>query len=120
MTYIRHSQVQRCGNEGQFFTPNNAVNWIIDAIDIQKNEKIIDPACGSGAFLYKAAKHLINKKVPNNEISKCLFGVDKDSYLSKLSKTHISLLRGDEPNIFCGDSIEGVLKDSKKLPFKLK
>ena len=118
--YQTFASTEMRGNEGQFFTPNNAVNWIIDAIDIQKNEKIIDPACGSGAFLYKAAKHLINKKVPKNEISKCLFGIDKDSYLSKLSKTHISLLTGDEPNIFCGDSIEGVLKDSKKLPFKLK
>ena len=34
-----------------------------------------------------------------------LFGIDKDSYLTKLAKLHISLLTTGHPTILCGDSI---------------
>ena len=34
--------------EGQFFTPQNAVNWIVEAINPRPGERVIDPACGAG------------------------------------------------------------------------
>ncbi|TXJ20247.1 hypothetical protein EPJ79_03605 [Brachyspira aalborgi] len=43
-------------SEGQFFTPRNVINVIIQAIDIKRDDKIIDSACGSGGFLVEALK----------------------------------------------------------------
>lgn len=39
---------------GQYYTPQYVVNYIIDNVGITRNSKILDPACGSGAFLIKA------------------------------------------------------------------
>ena len=50
------------GGEGQFFTPRNVVQMMIDVLQPSSNHKIIDPACGSGGFLAYALKYLIKKK----------------------------------------------------------
>jgi len=94
------------GNEGQFFTPPQAVNWIIEAINPQRGESIIDPACGAGSFLFSAARHLKKAKVRDAQIAKSIYGVEKDNYLSKLANTHLSLVTLEHSNIICGDSIE--------------
>jgi type I restriction enzyme M protein len=39
------------GEEGQFFTPRNVVQMIVEIIDPKAGETLIDPACGSGGFL---------------------------------------------------------------------
>ena len=50
------------GGEGQFFTPRNVVQMMIDVLGPSSNDKIIDPACGSGGFLAYTLKYLIKKK----------------------------------------------------------
>ena len=42
------------GAQGQFFTPRNVVNMIIRMIAPSTDEKILDPACGSGGFLVES------------------------------------------------------------------
>lgn len=42
------------GGQGQFFTPRNVVNMVINMIDPDTDEKILDPACGSGGFLVES------------------------------------------------------------------
>jgi type I restriction enzyme M protein len=42
------------GEKGQFFTPRHVVDWIARMLLLQPGEKVIDPACGSGAFLVHA------------------------------------------------------------------
>jgi type I restriction-modification system DNA methylase subunit len=39
---------------GQFYTPQYIVDHIIDSLDLSKDDSVLDPACGSGAFLIKA------------------------------------------------------------------
>jgi type I restriction enzyme M protein len=46
------------GTEGQFFTPRNVVQMMVDFLDPLPGEKIIDPACGSGGFLIMALSHV--------------------------------------------------------------
>ncbi len=38
-------------SEGQFFTPLNAVDWLVSAVDPKAGEVVLDPACGAGGFL---------------------------------------------------------------------
>lgn len=42
------------GDKGQFFTPRHVVDFVIDMLAPRKRELVVDPACGSGAFLSRA------------------------------------------------------------------
>ena len=46
------------GGQGQFFTPRNVVKMIIDMIAPSPEDRIIDPACGSGGFLVEALRYV--------------------------------------------------------------
>lgn len=107
------------GAEGQFFTPTNAVSWLVEAISPTKGEKVIDPACGAGSFLSFSARYLRAKGASPIEINKCLFGIEKDEYLSKLANTHIALSTLVQSNVICADSIERKSQDGSPIPFKL-
>ena len=50
------------GGQGQYFTPKNIVRTAIKILDPGCDDKIIDPACGSGGFLIEGLKYL-HKKV---------------------------------------------------------
>jgi type I restriction enzyme M protein len=90
------------GGEGQFFTPRNVVQMMIDIMKPQAGEKIIDPACGSGGFLAHILQHLLLNNINNNYIA----GLDKDLFLSRLAKIYLTLLGESEYHIFCENSLE--------------
>lgn len=46
------------GDRGEFFTPHPIVRLAVEMIDPKPNEKVIDPACGSGGFLIQAINHV--------------------------------------------------------------
>jgi type I restriction enzyme M protein len=46
------------GDRGEFFTPHPIVRLAVEMIDPKPNERIIDPACGSGGFLIQAINHV--------------------------------------------------------------
>ena len=98
-TFIGHALK---GGQGQFFTPRNVVKMIVDILQPDENDKIIDPACGSGGFLIESLRSVwekINdkyKKLGWNEVeiskkqievaTKNFRGIDKDYFLSKVAK----------------------------------
>jgi type I restriction enzyme M protein len=90
------------GGEGQFFTPRNVVQMMIDVLQPTSGERIIDPACGSGGFIAHILQHLIKSKASNYYIS----GIDKDLFLSKLAKIYLTILGESEYHIFCENSLE--------------
>jgi type I restriction enzyme M protein len=45
------------GDKGQFFTPRHVVDWMVRSLHLVAGERVIDPACGSGAFLVHARAH---------------------------------------------------------------
>jgi type I restriction-modification system DNA methylase subunit/restriction endonuclease S subunit len=47
------------GQNGQFRTPRNIIEFIVDVVDPQKDETILDPACGTAGFLISAYKHIL-------------------------------------------------------------
>jgi type I restriction enzyme M protein len=110
------------GGQGQFFTPRNVVKMIVDILQPTENDKIIDPACGSGGFLIESLKHVwqqIDKKYNDlgwSEIDKFkkkidvatknFRGIDKDYFLSKVAKAYMNLVGDGTTGIFCEDSLE--------------
>jgi len=90
------------GGEGQFFTPRNVVQMMIDIMQPKSGEKIIDPACGSGGFLAHILQHLLLNNINNHYIA----GIDKDLFLSRLAKIYLTLLGKSEYHVFCENSLE--------------
>ncbi len=49
------------GKAGQFRTPRHIIDFIVRCVDPDKNETILDPACGTAGFLISAFKHIEEK-----------------------------------------------------------
>lgn len=86
------------GELGQFFTPRQVVNYMIEVLDIQEGEAVCDPCCGSGGFLIRAFEYVqdaIDRDI-QSQIEKI-----KSSNLSDSEKTQrISvLLRECDKNV---------------------
>ena len=39
------------GDAGQFRTPRHIIDFIVEIVDPKKDEKILDPACGTAGFI---------------------------------------------------------------------
>ena len=84
---------EKKGSKGQYFTPRYVVDFCTKVIAPKQGETILDPAAGSGAFLYHA------KQNSDGIHASDLWGVDFDivatrvakllMYVSKLEKAHI-------------------------------
>ena len=113
------------GGQGQFFTPRNVVKLILALVDPSPNDKIIDPACGSGGFLVEALRYVWTKidlqchelGWPEQEIMaekqeaaiKNFRGIDKENFLSKTTKAYMALLGDGRGGIYCENSLEDPL-----------
>ena len=47
------------GDAGQFRTPRHIIDFMVVVMNPQKNESILDPACGTAGFLISAWKHIL-------------------------------------------------------------
>lgn len=52
------SKLTTAGINGQFRTPRHIIDMVVELIDIKPNERICDPACGTGGFLVRAMEYL--------------------------------------------------------------
>lgn len=110
------------GEEGQFFTPRNVVKAIVEIMDPMPGESIIDPACGSGGFLTVALEHVWTKleseakrKLWSADVlaakkretaMRCFRGMDKDSFLTRVTKAYMAITGDGRGGIFCEDSLD--------------
>lgn len=92
------------GQEGQFFTPLNAVDLLVNITQPKANDFILDPACGAGGFLVASLSYIKNKE---NTVNKNIYGIDKDQFLSEITKVRLAVQFQKIFNIFCGDSLNG-------------
>ena len=84
------------GSEGQFFTPQNAGRWLVEAVAPASGERVIDPACGAGGFLLWA--------VQSGGTSVKVCGIEKDEYLASLARARTAIL-GIDAAIYCANSL---------------
>lgn len=97
--------------EGQYFTPLPIIKSCVELMDVDYDDKIIDPACGSGAFLLECFKQF-KKKYPHIGegdakawAQRHLYGVDKDQINVKLTKAMLIILGDGSTHTYLGDSI---------------
>ena len=72
------------GGLGEYFTPRNIVEFIVDAINPKIGDKVVDPFCGTGGFLIYAFE-TISKKIREQDFSED----EKDKWKYELSNNSI-------------------------------
>lgn len=98
--------------DGQYFTPYTVLKSVVQLMDIDYDDKIIDPACGSGGFLLECFSQF-KDKYPEMEsgeakawAQKHLYGVDKDEINVKLTKAMMMILGDGSTHTYIGDSLK--------------
>ncbi|TAE00528.1 MAG: methyltransferase domain-containing protein [Bacteroidetes bacterium] len=94
-------------DRGQFFTPEPVINFCVEFLQPQPHEKIIDPTCGSGGFLFSAYQYLLdNFQVSKQDIIPNLFGIDINKTIVKIAKMKLLLECNTNLNIIAQNSLE--------------
>lgn len=95
--------------EGQYFTPARVIEAAVKIMDIQPEDKIIDPACGTGGFLIEAFRDMVarigDEAAVRTWAHRNVYGVDKDSINVKLTRAMMLVLGDGSTHIHIGDSI---------------
>ncbi|MBD2131548.1 N-6 DNA methylase [Sphaerospermopsis sp. FACHB-1094] len=103
-TYVSRKEKKE---KGQYYTPPEIVNYILDEVGyvsgtgiIGKNKRLIDPACGSGSFLVAATKRLVSAYKNNADqiddpvtvlerVQANLFGFDLNPFACYLAEVNL-------------------------------
>jgi type I restriction enzyme M protein len=99
------------GDAGQFRTPRHIIDFLVAIVDPQKNETILDPACGTAGFLISAFKHIKekNKKgLTPDERKKMIrnfVGYDISPDMVRLSLVNLYLHGFSDPHIWEYDTL---------------
>ena len=104
------------GNAGQFRTPRHIIDFIVEIINPQKNETILDPACGTAGFLISSYKHILeqntNKKMRESltaaqrkQLGDNLVGYDIDPIMTRMSLVNMHLHQFACPKIYEYDTL---------------
>lgn len=100
----RHAKEGR----GQFFTPDPVVNFCVEIINPQPHEKIIDPSCGTGGFLFSALnfiKHNYPQENLQDYVVKNIFGIEINKRISQIAKIKFLIDINSDPNIICQNAL---------------
>jgi len=110
------------GDAGQFRTPRHIIDFIVDAVNPSKNDKVLDPACGTGGFLVSSYKHILEQHDGKDEAGKAnkekpltpddrkkLFqnfeGYDIDPGMVRIVQVNMYLHQFKNPKIFQYDTL---------------
>lgn len=108
------------GERGEFFTPYPILELAVKVLNPKLNEKVLDPACGSGGFLVQTLKYvynIIDEKRPDlNETQRNkikeeyartkIFGIDINPDLARVSKMRMIFYDDGHTGIFSENSLE--------------
>lgn len=114
------------GDRGQYFTPKSVVNLAVEILDPKPDERVLDPACGTGGFLVSTLAHQLSRfrkwrdQSPEDEntrefnsvleqlrdyANRFVFGADFDPFLVRAAKMNVVLASQADGNIYHIDSL---------------
>jgi type I restriction enzyme M protein len=112
------------GDRGQYFTPRGAIKLMVQMLDPKPNERVLDPACGTGGFLVATVAHILGKYkddtpskgeetadslIAGNAVREFvddhLFGADFDPALVRATTMNLMMAAGSKGNVFHIDSL---------------
>ena len=95
------------GDLGMFRTPRHIIDFIVSLVEPTKDDRILDPACGTAGFLISAYKYILNKNLDESGKSNLTFD-EKNNVLHNISGYDIapSMVKISEMNMFLHGAAE--------------
>ncbi len=104
------------GDAGQFRTPRHIIDFMVEVLKPQKNETILDPACGTAGFLISAYKYILRSNVdakgkstltPDDRagLARNFKGYDISPDMVRLSLVNLYLHGFTDPHIYEYDTL---------------
>lgn len=100
----QHGESDRGREIGAYYTPLPLVNYILSELEnrkpLREGMRVLDPSCGSGAFLVQCYRALIEKRRAGQELSpeylrkllvEHIFGVDRDADACQVAELSLIL-----------------------------
>ena len=134
------------GDRGQYFTPRGAIRLVVEILDPKEDERLLDPACGTGGFLVAALAHRMDRLREEERISaetatseefeslnhrlrhyatKQVFGCDFDPFLIRASQMNMVMAGDGKGHLYHLNSLEfpaghlaEVTDADKAIPFE--
>jgi type I restriction enzyme M protein len=108
------------GDAGQFRTPRHIIDFIVDVVNPTKDDKVLDPACGTGGFLVSSYTHILEQHDGKDDIRNIetpltpderkklmtnFEGYDIDPTMVRIAQVNMYLHQFKNPKIFQYDSL---------------
>ena len=105
------------GDKGQFFTPKELVECLVEIVSPSSDDTVMDPACGTGGFLTTAyAFAEASSKVDESTIK--LIGVDKDRDMADMALATTEIISHGRSEVYNRNSLE-ILSPKSDLHYLL-
>lgn len=102
-------ELQSAGNSGEFYTPRAITQFITDMVAPKLQEKVFDPACGTGGFLTSAIEHIRANEVKSIEdreiLQNSIRGIELKPLPHMLALTNLILHDIEIPDITYDDAL---------------
>lgn len=107
------------GDAGQFRTPRHIIDFIVEIVDPKKDDRILDPACGTAGFLISAYKYILKQNTSKDSkilgdnlspmdrrnLTKNFVGYDISPEMRRISLVNMYLHQFSDPQIYEYDSL---------------
>lgn len=88
---------------GEFYTPREVVQLLVECVDPEPGDRVYDPACGSGGMLVYSAQHVEDEGGDRDDIS--LYGQEKNLNTWAIGQMNVLLHELQDATIAKGDTI---------------
>ena len=108
------------GDMGQYFTPREVVEFMVDMVTPHHENLILDPACGSGGFLLHAMDYIRKQASDYYEADsrehylhwhdfaeKRLFGIEVNDSIARVAKMNMIIHDDGHSNVISNDALVG-------------
>lgn len=125
------SEVATAGKNGQFRTPRHLIRFMVELLDPEPGQRVIDPAAGTGGFLFSTQQHLMRKYSAQENLvlewdgtphrtdgaaatveqyaaihnGANLVGLDNDRTMARIGWMNLVLHDVNDPHLLQGDSL---------------
>ena len=103
---------EKKGDDGQYFTPREAIRAIVKVVNPKLGDTVFDPAAGTGGFLALAYEHMLNRlgnAATGEQLTtlarRTFYGKEKDNLTFPICLANLVLHGIDEPHIWHGNTL---------------
>ena len=107
------------GDFGQYFTPRTVIDLCVQLVGVRAEDRVIDPACGSGGFLLYALDAVRKEATQyydpastehyrrwHDFASRRLFGIEINDEIARVAKMNMIIHDDGHTNVVGGDALD--------------